>query len=190
MIASIEGIVTEKDEDSLVILLGGIGLKVYVTRETARRAELHKNAGLYTNLVVREESLTLYGFETREEKEMFILLLSVSGVGPRTAMAAVSSTTLEVIRKAVINEQADLLGHIPGVGKKTAKSIVLQLQGKFAGEKSIGRGMDSEIDSDVIAALTGLGYSIVEAQTAIQMMPEDTPKDLETRVRTALKYFS
>ena len=119
-----------------------------------------------------------------------MLLLSVSGIGPRTALAAVSSTSLEVIKKAVINEQPELLSHIPGVGKKTARSIILQLQGKLAGERSIGRGLDSDVDSDVIAALTGLGYSIVEAQTAIQMMPDDTPKDLETRVRTALKYFS
>jgi len=190
MIASLEGIVTEKDEESLVVSLGGIGLKVFVTRETARKTELHKSIGLFTNLIVREESLTLYGFETKEEKEMFTLLLSVTGVGPRTALASVSSTSLDVIRRAVINEQPELLSHIPGVGKKTARSIILQLQGKFAGEKILGRGMDSDLDGDVIAALTGLGYSIVEAQTAIQMMPEDTPKDLEIRVRTALKYFS
>lgn len=190
MIASLEGIVTEKDEESLVVSLGGIGLKVFVTRENARKAELHKSIGLHTNLVVREDSLTLYGFESKEEKDMFVLLLSVTGIGPRTALAAISSTSLEVIRRAVINEQPDLLSHIPGVGKKTARSIILQLQGKLAGEKTIGRGMDSDLDSDVIAALTGLGYSIVEAQTAIQMMPEDTPKDLETRVRIALKYFS
>lgn len=190
MIASLEGIVTEKDEDSLVVSLGGIGFKVFVTREAATKADLHKSIGLYTNLVVREDSLTMYGFETKDEKEMFVLLLSVSGIGPRTALAAVSSTSLEVIKKAVINEQPELLSHIPGVGKKTARSIILQLQGKLAGERSIGRGLDSDVDSDVIAALTGLGYSIVEAQTAIQMMPDDTPKDLETRVRTALKYFS
>lgn len=190
MIASLEGIVTEKDDDSLVISIGGIGLKVYVTRETALKAELHKTTGLFTNLVVREESLTLFGFETKEEKEMFLLLLSVTGVGPKTALAAVSSTSLDVIKRAVLNEQPDLLSHIPGIGKKTARNIVLSLQGKFTGDRTIGRGIESDLDSDVITALTGLGYSVVEAQTAIQMMPEDTPHDLETRIRTALRYFS
>lgn len=190
MIASIEGIVTEKYDDSLVISVGGIGLRVFVTQSVGNRVELHKIAGLFTHLVVREDSLTLYGFDTLEEKEMFILLLSVSGVGPRTAMATVSSISIEKIKRAVINEQPELLNHIPGIGKKTAQSIVLHLQGKIAGERNDSRGMESDLDGDVIAALTSLGYSIVEAQAAIQMMPPGTPDDLEMRVRTALKYFS
>ena len=190
MISSIEGIVTEKYDDSLVISVGGIGLRVFVTHSVAGRIELHKIAGLFTHLVVREDSLTLYGFDTLEEKEMFILLLSVSGVGPRTAMATVSSIPIDKIKRAVINEQPELLSHIPGIGKKTAQSIVLHLQGKIAGEKAETRGLESDLDSDVLAALTSLGYSIVEAQAAIQMMPTETPEDLEMRVRTALKYFS
>lgn len=190
MIASLEGVVTEKQEDSLVISVAGIGLKVFVTKKAALSAEIHKAVGLFTHLVVREDALTLFGFEDKEEREMFILLLSVSGVGPRTALNAISSTELETIRKAVINEKPELLSHIPGIGKKTAQSIVLHLQGKISGERSTEHGVDYELDSDVIAALTSLGYSIVEAQAAIQMMPTDTPKDLESRIRTALRYFS
>lgn len=190
MIASIEGIVTEKHDDYLVISVGGLGFKVNVTGSLAQKAELHKTTGIFTSLVVREDSLTLYGFELKEEREMFSLLLSVSGVGPRTAMAALSSGSLDVIKRAVLNDQPELLSHIPGVGKKTAQGIVLHLQGKIAGEKTIRRGTEMEIDNDVISALTGLGYSVVEAQTALQMLPEYTPSDLETRIRTALKYFS
>ncbi len=190
MIASLEGIVTEKGDDHLVILVGGIGIKVFVTAELSQKAELHKKMGMRTNLVVREESLTLFGFESEEERNMFALLLSVSGVGPRTALATLSSCSLDTLKRAVINEQPELLNHIPGVGKKTAQGIVLHLHGKIEGERTFTRSGDIEVDNDVIAALTGLGYSVVEAQAALQMMPEDTPLDLEERIRTALKYFS
>lgn len=190
MISSIEGIVIEKHADHIVISINGLGIKVYVTTALAQKIEIHKTAGIFTNLVVREDSLTLYGFETKEEREMFSLLLSVSGVGPRTALAALSSGSIDLIKRAVINEQPELLGHLPGVGKKTAQGIVLHLQGKIEGEKAIGRGTQDELDNDVIAALTGLGYSVVEAQAAIQMLPEGTPEDLETRIRVALRYFA
>ncbi|MEL7592160.1 MAG: Holliday junction branch migration protein RuvA [Anaerolineaceae bacterium] len=190
MISSIEGIVTEKHPDHIVISINGLGIKVLVTTGLLQKIELHKTVGIFTNLVVREDSLTLYGFESKEEREMFSQLLSVSGVGPKTALAALSSGSIDLIKRAVINEQPELLGHLPGVGKKTAQGIVLHLQGKIEGEKAAGRGDHNEIDSDVIAALTGLGYSVVEAQAANQMLPEDTPDDLESRIRAALKYFS
>lgn len=190
MIASIEGIVTEKHTDHIVISISGLGIKVYVTTALAQKIELHKTAGIYTFLVVREDSLTLYGFELKEEREMFSLLLSVSGVGPRTAMAALSAGSIDLIKRAVLNEQPELLGHLPGVGKKTAQGIVLHLQGKIEGEKVVGRSAQNELDNDLISALTGLGYSVVEAQAALQMLPEDTPEDLEIRIRTALKYFA
>jgi Holliday junction DNA helicase RuvA len=190
MIASLEGIVTEKYEDTIVLSVGGVGFKINISPAFAVKVELHKVAALLTYLVVREDALTLYGFETQQEKEMFSLLLSVSGVGPRTAMTMVSSTPIEKIKRAVLNEQPELLGQIPGIGKKTAQSIVLHLQGKFKGEKLTEKSFSSSVDTDVIAALTSLGYSLIEAQSAIQMMPSDTPDDLETRIRTALKYFS
>lgn len=190
MIASLEGIVTEKRDDHLVVMVGGIGIKVFATAEFVVKAELHKKIGMYTNLVVREESLTLFGFESEEERNMFNLLLSVSGVGPRTALATLSSSSLDTLKRAIINEQPELLSHVPGVGKKTAQAIVLHLHGKIEGERILSRSGNVEIDNDVIAALTGLGYSVVEAQAALQMIPEDTPLDLETRIRTALKYFS
>ena len=190
MIASLEGIVTEKLVDSIVLSVGGVGFQVYVSPAVINQVELHKMAALFTYLVVREDALTLFGFETLEEKEMFLTLLAVSGVGPRTAMAAVSNTSIDMIKNAVLNEQPELLAQVPGIGKKTAQAIVLHLQGKIKGEISAGRGMESTMDGDVIAALTSLGYSLIEAQSALQMIPKNTPEDLETRVRTALRYFS
>lgn len=190
MIASLEGIVTEKHEDGIILNVGGMGFDVHVSPATAKQLELHKIAVLYTYLVVREESLNLYGFETKEEREMFLMLLAISGVGPRTAMAIVSSTSLDLLKRAVLNEQPEILAQMPGIGKKTAQAIVLHLQGKFKKDAIAQKSLESNLDSDVISALTSLGYSLIEAQTALQMIPKDTPEDLEARVRTALKYFS
>ena len=190
MIASLEGIVTEKFDDNIVISVGGVGFRVNVSMEFAEKVEIHKVIALFTYLVVREDALALYGFESQQEMEMFTLLLSVSGVGPRTAMLLVSATPIDQIKRAVLNEQPELLGKVAGIGKKTAQSIVLHLQGKIKGEKSYERGLPSSVDNDVIAALNSLGYSLIEAQAAVQMIPGDSPDDLESRVRIALKYFS
>ena len=105
-------------------------------------------------------------------------------------VADILPESIDMIKKAVLNEQPELLAQVPGIGKKTAQAIVLHLQGKIKGEISAGRGMESTMDGDVIAALTSLGYSLIEAQSALQMIPKNTPEDLETRVRTALRYFS
>lgn len=190
MIASIEGIVTELLEDSLVINVGGLGFKVFVSPAVLAKNEIHRRIALFTNLIVREDSMTLFGFETIEDRDLFTMILSVSGVGPKTAMAVVSHSSIDTIKKAVINGQPELLGRIPGVGKKTAQNIVLHLQGKIKGDISQVISANAALDNDLISALTSLGYSIVEAQAALQMIPKDTPEDLETRIRIALRYFS
>jgi len=190
MIASIEGTVTQILDDSVVISVSGIGFKVFVTSAVYKNAELHKILALYTYLVVREDALILFGFDSIEEREMFVMLLSASGVGPRTAMAIISTLSLEIISNAVIQEQADVFSRVSGVGKKTAQGIVLQLQGKVKKGPISTTMAIKDIDGDVISALTSLGYSVVEAQTALQMIPKDTPEDLETRIRLALQYFS
>ena len=190
MIASLEGIVTQILDDSLVINVGGVGFRVFVPKNVSKEAELHKTRSFFTHLVVREDALTLYGFETIEERDLFTLLLGANGVGPRTALAIISSMSVGLIRKAVISEEADLFTRVPGVGKKTAQSIVLHLQGKISGDVILRDSSTREMDTDVIDALTGLGYSVVEAQSALQTIPKDAPKDLEARIRLALQYFS
>ena len=190
MIASLEGNVTQILEDSIVINVSGIGFKVNVPANVCRNAEPHKVIALYTYLVVREDALTLFGFESIEEREMFILLLGTSGVGPRTALAIISTLSLDIISNAVIQEHADIFSRVPGVGKKTAQSIVLQLQGKVKKGFITTISGIKDVDGDVISALTSLGYSVVEAQTALQMIPKEAPEDLETRIRMALQYFS
>lgn len=190
MIASIEGNVSQILDDSVVINVSGIGFRVFVSTEVAKNTEIHQFIALYTYLVVREDALILFGFKTLEEKEMFVLLLGANGVGPRTALSILSTLSLDIITHAVIHEDAGVFGRVSGVGKKTAQSIVLQLQGKVNKSILTSTTVMKDIDGDVISALTSLGYSIVEAQAALQMIPKDTPEDLETRIRLALQYFS
>jgi Holliday junction DNA helicase RuvA len=191
MIAAIRGEVITKGEDNLVIETGGIGFKVYTTQELTTRTVVGDPVFLNTYLVVREDALSLFGFETEELRDLFVLLLGANGVGPRIALAILSSMSPDAIRRSVLSEQPDLFARVSGVGKKTAQKIILHLQGKISGEMTISRepGM-IEIDAQVLDALTGLGYSIVEAQAAIQSIPRGTASDVETRLRLALQYFS
>lgn len=190
MIASLEGTINYIYDDSLVINVGGVGFRVFVPKNMAKEAELYKSCSLFTHLVVREDALTLFGFETAEERDIFVLLLGANGVGPRTGLAILSTMSVGLIKQAISADEADLFTRVPGVGKKTAQSIVLQLQGKFKGESSLVDKSLRDVDTEVLDALTGLGYSIVEAQAAVQMIPKDAPKDLESRLRLALQYFS
>jgi holliday junction DNA helicase RuvA len=190
MIASLEGTVGSILDDSLVINVGGVGFRVFVPKNVAKEAELYKSCSLHTYLVVREDALTLFGFETSEERDLFVLLLGANGVGPRTALAILSTMSVGLIQQAIQADEADLFTRVPGVGKKTAQSIVLQLQGKFKGNLILADRATRDLDTEVLDALTGLGYSVVEAQAALQMIPKDAAKDLETRLRLALQYFS
>lgn len=190
MIASIEGQVQSVSEDSLVVVIGGIGLRVMVTRALLSQARLSEDIFLHTHLVVREDSLTLYGFETQEEVVFFNLLLGVNGVGPRIAMNVISALTVDAIRRAVLAEQAEVFARVTGVGKKNAQKILLHLQGRVGGELPVGVLPSLDVDTEVMDALTALGYSIVEAQAALQSIPRETPLEVEVRLRAALKYFS
>ena len=190
MIASLFGEITEISSAGLVVRVGGVGLLVSVPAPLRARVKAGETISLHTYLVVREDALSLYGFDTAEEREFFVLLLGVNGVGARTALATLSVLTPDAIRRAVVSEQADLFAKVPGVGKKTGQKILLQLQGKIQDTEVTGLpAVITNLDTEVLDALTGLGYSVVEAQTAIQAIPHDAPQDVEARLRLALQYF-
>ena len=191
MIAALTGRVAEKDENSLVVEVGGVGFQVYVPLGLLGETHVGETVSLHTYLAVRENDLTLYGFLTKEEREFFTLLLGVSGVGPRLALAALSTLTPNAMRRAVFGEQAEVFRGIPGVGKTTAEKILLHLKNKVKDVEGLEpiSALD-DVDTEVLAALTALGYSIVEAQSALQFIPKDAPKDVETRLRIALGYFT
>ncbi len=191
MIASLRGKVTQIETDHLVLELGGVGLSVAVPAPLLDQSEIGRQVFLYTSLVVREDSLSLYGFETGETRELFHLLMGVSGVGPRLALAILSTLSPDAIRRAVFHEQPEIFSRVPGVGKKTAQKIHFHLQDRMPSVEGLDPvGRMTDVDTEVLEALTTLGYSVVEAQAALQAIPRDTPQEVETRLRLALQYFS
>jgi Holliday junction DNA helicase RuvA len=191
MIATLRGEVIQVEDTALVVEMGGVGLRVFVPAPLRARLKAGEGVSLFTHLVVREDALTLYGFESQAERDLFTLLLGVDGVGPKVSLAVLSTLSLDAVRQAVAGDQAEVLGRVPGVGKKTAQKIVLYLQDRFKPSDAMSRlSMLTDKDGEVLAALTSLGYSVVEAQTAIQSLPKDAPEDVEERLRLALQYFT
>jgi len=191
MIDRITGQVVALGQHQVVIMVGGVGLRVH-TPPTVRDIldGVGQTVTLYTHLQVREDDLTLYGFPTPEERALFETLLTISGVGPRTALAVIGTLTVEHVHNAVAREDPDILTRVPGVGKKLAQKLIFELKDKLVIEPLPGVSALSELDTDVLAALTALGYSVVEAQAALQSIPRDAPADVEERVRLALQYFA
>jgi Holliday junction DNA helicase RuvA len=189
MIAFLEGTVLTVEEGSLVIMEGGVGLRVFVVPGLVHQSHAGQKVSLFTHLIVREDLLALYGFERADERELFTQLLGVNGVGPRLALAILGTLSTDMIKRAVLSEQADVFGRVPGVGKTTAQKILLYLKGKIKGDLETLGGAILDVDTEVIEALTSLGYSVVEAQAVIQALPKDAPKDVESRLRMALQYF-
>ncbi len=191
MIASIQGNVLLLGEDNLIVDVGGIGYLVYVPKilpATLRRGE---KVSLLTHLVVREDSLTLFGFQDQEEVFLFKQLIKVNGVGPRLALETLSTHTPDVIKRAVLNKQEEIFSQVSGIGKKTAQKILLSLEDRIPlGDDFVFSPETAEINAEVREVLTTLGYSILEAQAALQTIPDDAPLDLEIRLTTALRYFS
>ena len=191
MIASLQGRIQEVLPDSVIINVGGVGLQVYIPAPVRDRSKTGENVFLHTQMIVREDAITLYGFATKEEREYFNLLVSVNGVGPRLGLAALSSLSTDAMRRAVFHEQAEIFSQVPGIGMKTAQKILLQLQDRIPAEPGLERVETiSETDTEVLNALTALGYSVVEAQAALQSIPNEAPEEVETRLRIALQYFS
>jgi Holliday junction DNA helicase RuvA len=189
MIAFLEGTVLAVEDSSLVIMEGGIGLRVFVVPGFLHQTYAGQKIALYTHLIVREDLLALYGFERTDERELFTQLLGVNGVGPRLALAILGTLSTDMIKRAVLSDQADVFGRVPGVGKTTAQKILLYLKGKIKGDLETLGGAILDVDTEVLEALTSLGYSVVEAQAVIQALPKDAPKDVESRLRMALQFF-
>jgi holliday junction DNA helicase RuvA len=190
MIATLRGEITQIEDTALILEVGGVGLRVFVPAPVRSRTRAGDALLLYTHLVVREDALTLYGFESQAERELFNILLGVDGVGPKVALSVLSTMTIDSIQRAVFADEADVLSRVPGVGKKTAQKMALHLKDKLKPMDALASmAAMTDKDSEVLAALTALGYSVVEAQSAIQSLPKDAPDDTEARLRLALQYF-
>ncbi|QPC81115.1 Holliday junction branch migration protein RuvA [Phototrophicus methaneseepsis] len=191
MIASIHGIVEFKDSQSAVINVGGVGIEVNATRLALESCQIDQPATLQTRLIVREDALTLYGFKTAQERDLFDTLVKINGVGPKLAVTILSSLSSDNLRQAVVSERSEILTRVPGIGKKTAQKILLELKDKIpVGLDAFPEADYSDVNSDVMDALIALGFSVVEAQTAVQSLPSDAPEDAQERIRLALQMLS
>jgi Holliday junction DNA helicase RuvA len=190
MISRLSGTVWATAPDHVVIRVGGVGLLVNVPSDLIDRLVIEQPVELFTYLQVRENDLTLFGFETEEEVGVFRLLISVSGIGPKGALSLLSTITLDALRQAIAQEEAGILTRVPGIGPKTAKAVIFHLRDKLAPADAGDGPSLAGGDAEVIAVLTGLGFSLVEAQRAVQSLPRDEDLPREERVRRALAFFA
>lgn len=191
MIATIEGILEYFGVDSIIVKVGGIGIQVYVPSSSlSKLGAAGDNVSLYTHLHLREDNVSLYGFTSSEELALFKNLISVSGVGPKVALSLLSSLAIEQLAMAITSGNAELISQAPGIGKKVASRIVIELRGKLEREwKEAALPLAPE-DADAIAALTSLGYSLREATQAISSLPNSSELSLEEKVKLALQQLA
>jgi len=192
MIASLNGKIESMGSEWAIINVGGIGFQVFMPTSTlSSLGAAGKEVKLYTHLYLREDNAALYGFASADELGIFQTLIGVSGLGPRLAIAMLSAMKVESLAMAIASGSADLLTRIPGIGKKMADRIILELKEKIgAGWISAPTTEMAQANSDVLAALTALGYSVSEASRAIMNLPPSpTDLTLEEKVRLALQYF-
>ena len=189
MIATLHGKLQARTDDTLIVNVGGVGFRVRVPSGTnASLGAVGSDVMLFTHLHVREDDLSLYGFSTEDELRLFEILLTVSGIGPKVAMGVLSSARADTLRVAIAQGNLDVLTALPGIGKKTAQRLVLELKSKIdvSGLSEIGEL--APMDEDVMNALINLGYSAAEATRAARSVPASA-KAVEDRVRIALQYL-
>jgi Holliday junction DNA helicase RuvA len=189
MIASISGKVIQLTKETVIIDINGIGFEVFVPKSLLSDTKKGDLLYLYTYMLVREDNISLFGFTSLEEKQLFLEFLAVGGVGPKLSLSILSSLSIDNIRAAILSEKPDYFSRVPGIGKKTAQKIIIQMQGKLPDSDGLAIRSITDVDDAVVDALISLGYSVVEAQTALQTIPKDTPDDVETKLRVALQYF-
>ena len=180
MISSLKGKIVLKEKDFIILEVNGIGFKIY-----SKDGQQGKEAKFFTRLFLQRDTLVLFGFEDREELKMFELLLTVSGVGPRSAMGILSLAPLELIRTAIADSQKDFLNKANGISKRTAERIIVELKEKLEKYKKDSEKFSFQND-ETREALISLGYSKSQAEAALKKIPNDI-KDLSQRIKMALK---
>ncbi len=186
MIASIQGPLEARRAGYVIIRTGGFGIRVFAPTTTLSH--------LGTHFYVREDGMALYGFSSEEDRDAFEQLIGISGVGPKLALALLSMMDAQTFYKAIADEDQQRLALTPGVGKKLAARLVLELKGKLPSLGTLGSGgalsPSGTLQSEVLEALMGLGFSSTEAQAALSKIPQDLPMTLEEQITFALRSFA
>ena len=188
MIGSISGTIRHKDLHSLLVDCNGVGYKIFVPTDIALEAENGESVFLWTHLSVKETALDLFGFSEKEELDLFELLITISGIGPKTALGILNVASPATLRQAVASEDTSYLTKVAGIGKKNAEKIVLELRDKLVTSKDDIR-KDLRGEGDVLEALISLGYNERDARDAVKKLPKDVEGTSE-RVKAALKLLN
>lgn len=194
MIASIRGSLLFIGVDHAVIETGGVGFLVYAPRSVlGALGEIGAEVRLYTHLHIREDLLALYGFASSDQRHLFETLLGVSGIGPKVALSLLSSSPADELRATIAGGDTARLARVPGIGKKTAERLVLELRGKLdlkgLPAASAATPALMAVNAELAEMLVSLGFSASEASSAIAALPADAPASIEDRLRLALRYF-
>ena len=199
MIAFVRGIAADMTENSVIVETGGIGYEIYMTGESLSQLPMGEKVKIHTYFQVREDAMQLYGFLKKDDLQMFKLLLGVNGVGPKAAMGVLSGITADELRFAVLSDDVKTLSKAPGIGKKTAQKLILELKDKLKledafelklaheQEKAAVSGDVSDGRQEAVAALVALGYSSTDALRAVRKVTEVSPDDVEGLLKAALK---
>lgn len=186
MIGSLTGTPTFVGDKYALIDVNGVGYKVYATKDTLVYIEKEDTVSLFTYLVVKEDALDLYAFETISSKDFFELLITVSGVGPKGALGILSLAHIDTLKKAIISGDIGYLTSVSGIGKKTGEKIIIELRDKIKDIHDSVSGFSLHGESDVVEALKTLGYSAIQVREALTHISEDIT-DTNSRIKEALK---
>jgi Holliday junction DNA helicase RuvA len=193
MIAAVRGMLAGKTLDSALITIGGVTLRVYAPLSVLAELRVGEEVALHTHFLVREDALSLYGFLTSDDRDLFEQLLAVGGVGPRIGLALLSNMYAHAFREAFVSEDVQRITLAPGVGKKLASRLVLELRPRFEKQgvtgstASAGPITAGGARAQVLEALTSLGYTPAEASAAIRTLPEDATGSVEELIFRALR---
>ena len=191
MIASLQGIIDTVSQESLILNVNGVGFKVGVpTSVLSELGVVGREVKLFTHLHIREDDMSLYGFGSIDELRLFETLITVSGLGPKTAMGMLSAMRADQVAMAIASGSVEILTTIPGIGKKTAERLILELKDKVGGVMiSAPAGRAAQENADAVTALVSLGYSMTEATRVVATLPTGQKFSLEEKVKLALQYL-
>ncbi len=190
MIAGLKGRIEAIGASWVIVEVGGVSYQVFVPTSTlAGLGSVGQEVKLHTHLHVREDNLALFGFGSAKEMALFETLITVKGIGPKLGLALLSALEAEQLITSIAGGDINMLSTVSGIGKKTAERIVLELKDKIGSTWAITQDLENvQGNSEVVAALTSLGYSVAEATRAVAMLP-NAKMDLEEKIKLALRYF-
>jgi len=189
MIAYLKGNIIYTEEKFFVLDVNGVGYKVFTTADTISTYKNGDEASFWTYTAVRENSIDIYGFINKEEMSFFDLLLSVSGIGPKSALSILSVASIDTLKKAIATGDTTYLNKVSGIGKKTAEKIVIELRDKLLAYKNEDSENSLRDESDIVEALRALGYTQSETREALNQIPPEI-EGAENRIKEALKVIS